>query len=173
VGVSEAQDAILALTLAQGASPEEAARQFFSQEGVQAGRSGRDTIGGLPAYTAFFEAPTEQGSLRGEVCFVSYDAKIYRILGYTPAERFPAYQNAFDAAIRSFSRLTDSRYLEVQPRRIKLVSLGRQMALPEFGRAYPSTVALETIGVINGVAANQMLRGGELAKRVVGGRLPE
>ncbi len=173
MGVSEAQDAILALTLAQGASPEEAARQFFSQEGVQAGRSGRDTIGGLPAYTAFFEAPTEQGSLRGEVCFVSYDAKIYRILGYTPAERFPAYQNAFDAAIRSFSRLTDSRYLEVQPRRIKLVSLGRQVALPELGRAYPSTVALETIGVINGVAANQMLRGGELAKRVVGGRLPE
>jgi predicted Zn-dependent protease len=173
VGVSQAQDAIITLTLAAGASPEEAARQFFSQPGVQAGRSGPDTIGGLPAYMAFFEAATEQGALRGEVSFVSYEGKIYRILGYTPSGRFPTYQNAFDAAIRSFSRLTDPRYLDVQPKRIALVNLDRQMALPEFGRTYPSTVELGTIGLINGVAANQMLPRGELAKRVVGGRLPD
>jgi predicted Zn-dependent protease len=173
VGVSEAQDALVALTLAAGTSPEEAARQFFSQEGVQAGRSGRDTIGGLPAYTALFEAATEEGTLRGQVSFVSYDGKIYRILGYTPTGRFTAYQNAFDATVRSFSRLTDPRYLGVQPKRIELVNLDRQMALPEFGRVYPSTVELGTIGLINGVAANQMLPRGELAKRVVGGRLPD
>jgi predicted Zn-dependent protease len=172
VGVSEAQDAMIALTLAAGASAEEAARQFFSQQGVQAGRSGRDTIGGLPAYTAFFEAATEQGVLRGEVSFVSYDGKIYRILAYTPAARFSAYQNAFDAAIRSFSRLTDSRYLNVQPKRLELVNPDRQMGLPEFGRVYPSTVELGTIGLINGIGANQMFPRGELAKRVVGGLLP-
>jgi len=173
VGVSEAQDAIIALTLAAGASPEEAARQFFSQQGVQAGRSGRDTIGGLPAYTAFFEAATEQGALRGEVSFVSYDGKIYRILGYTPADRFARYQDAFAATLHSFGRLTEPRYLNVQPKRIALVNPERQMALPEFARTYPSTVKIETIGLINGVAASQMFPRGELAKRVVGGRLPE
>jgi len=173
VGVSEAQDAIVALTLAAGASPEEVAREFFSQEGLQADRSGRDTIGGLPAYTAFFEAATEQGTLRGEVSFVSYDGKIYRILGYTPAERFASYQNALAASLRSFGRLTDPRYLDVQPKRIALVNPERQMALPEFARSYPSTVDVETIGLINGVAANQMFARGELAKRVVGGRLPD
>jgi len=173
VGVSEAQDAILALTLAAGASPEEASRQFFSQQGVQAGRSGRDTIGGLPAYTASFDAATEQGTLRGEVSFVSYDGKIYRILGYAPVERFARYQDAFAATLHSFGRLTDPRYLDVQPRRIALVSPERPMALPEFARTYPSTVKAETIGLINGVAANQMFARGELAKRVVGGRLPE
>jgi predicted Zn-dependent protease len=173
VGVSEAQDAIIALTLAGGASPEEAARQFLSQQGLQVGRSGRDTIGGLPAYTAFFEATTEQGALRGEVSFVSYDGKIYRILGYAPAERFERYQDAFTTTLHSFGRLTDSRYLNVQPKRIALVNPERQMALPEFTRAYPSTVKLETIGLINGVAGNQMFPRGELAKRVVGGRLPD
>jgi predicted Zn-dependent protease len=173
VGVSQAQDALVALTLAAGTSPEEAARQFLSQQGVQAGRSGRDTIGGLAAYTAFFEAATQEGTLRGEVCFVSYDGKIYQLMAYTPAARFSAYQNAFDAAIRSFSRLTDSRYLNVQPKRLELVNPDRQMGLPEFGRAYPSTVELGTIGLINGIGANQMFPRGELAKRVVGGRLPE
>lgn len=173
VGVSEAQDALVALTLAAGASPEEAARQFFSQQGVQAGRSGRDNVGGLPAYTAFFEAATQEGTLRGEVSFVSYEGKIYQLMGYAPATRFSAYQRAFDASIRSFSRLTDARYLNVQPKRLELVSLQRQMALPEFARAYPSTVEIGTLGLINGVDANQMLPGGELAKRVVGGRLPD
>lgn len=173
VGASEAQDAIIALTLAAGTSPEEVARQFLSQEGIQAGRSGRDTIGGLPAHTVFFEAATGEGVLRGEVSFVSYDGKIYRLLGYTRAARFSAYQDTFDTAIHSFSRLTEPRYLGVQPKRLELVSLDRQMALPEFGRVYPSTVQLETIGLINGIAANQMLPRGELAKRVVGGRLPD
>lgn len=173
VGVSEAQDAVLALTLGAGASPEEAARRFFSQQGVQAGRSGRETIGGFPAYTALFEAATEQGTLRGEVSFISCDGKVYRILGYTPAGRFAGYQEAFDATLHSFGRLTDSRYLDVQPRRIALVSPERQMGLPEFARAYPSTVKLETIGLINGVAADQTFPRGELAKRVVGGRLPQ
>jgi len=173
VGVSEAQDAIIALTLAAGASPEAAARQFLSQQGVRAGRSGRDTIGGLPAYTAFFEAATEQGTLRGEASFLSHDGKVYRILGYTPAARFSTYQGAFETSIRSFRPLTDPRYLQVQPRHIALVSPERQMALPEFARTYPSTVKLETIGLINGVAANETFPRGELAKRVVGGRLPE
>jgi hypothetical protein len=60
-----------------------------------------------------------------------------------------------------------------QPKRLELVTLDRQMALPDFARAYPSTVELGTIGLINGVGANQMLPGGVPAKRVVGGRLPE
>jgi len=170
--VSEAQDAIIALTLAAGGSPEQAARQFFSQQGVQAGRSGRDSIGGLPAYTAFFEAATEQGVLRGEVTFLSYAGKLYRILGYTPAERFARYQDAFSATLHSFGRLTDARYLDVQPKRVALVNPERPMALPEFAQTYPSTVELETIGLINGIAQSETFPRGELAKRVVGGRLP-
>ena len=47
------------------------------------------------------------------------------------------------------------------------------MALAEFARAYPSTVESATIGLINGVDANQPLVRGLLAKRVVGGRLPD
>ena len=171
--MSEAQDALMALTLAAGASPEEAARQFLSQQGIQTGRSGHDTVGRLPAYTAFFEAATEQGALRGQVSFVSYEGKIYRILCYAPAGRFPSYQNAFDTSMRSFRPLTDPRYLGVKPSRIALVSPNRPMALPEFARRYPSSVGLETIGLINGVAANQTFPRGVLAKQVVGGRLPD
>jgi predicted Zn-dependent protease len=172
VAVSEAQDAVLALTLAAGASAEEAARRFLSQQGVRAGRSGRDTLGGLPAYRALFEAESEQGTLQGEVAFVSHGGRIYRVLGYARAARFSTHQAAFSASIRSFRPLTDPRYLQVEPRRIALVSPPREMGLAEFARTYPSTVGPETIGLINGVAAREMFPRGEPAKRVVGGQLP-
>jgi predicted Zn-dependent protease len=171
-GVSEAQDAMVALTLAPGASAEDAARTFLSQQGLQAGRPERATINGLPAYAAVFEAATEQGVLRGEVAFVAYDGKVYRILAYTPAARFASYQDAFEAAIRSFAPLRDERYLGVQPKRVDVVSLDREMALPDFARAYPSTVEAGTLALINGVGTDDRLARG-LAKRVVGGRLPD
>ena len=151
---------MVALTLVAGASPEQAAQQFFSQQGVQAGRSGRDTVNGQPAYTAFFEAATEQGALRGQVSFVSFEGKMFRILGYAPAQRFAAYQAAIDATIRSFGRLTDPRYLNVEPKRLALVNLDRQLSLGEFARQYPSTVKLETLGLINGVSGNQLIENG-------------
>ena len=173
VGVSEAQDAMIALSVGAASSPEDAARRFFSQQGVQAGRAWRDTIHGLSAYTALFQATTEEGVLEGQVAFIQHDGRIYRILAYTAGGRLASYQRAFDAAVRSFSPLTDERYLSVQPKRIDLVQLDRQMALPEFTRAYPSTVEAGTIGLINGVGANQLLPRGELAKRIVGGRLPQ
>ena len=172
VGVSQAQDALVALTLAAEASVEEAARRFLSQQGLSAGRAGRDSIGGLPAYSALFEAATDEGSLRGQVAFVAKDGRVYRILGYTPAARFASYQGVFDAAIRSFRALEDPRYLGVQPKRIEIVGLQRRMPLDEFARVYPSTVKIETIALINGLAPGAALAGGDLAKRVVGGGLP-
>ena len=171
VGVSAQQDAVVALGLAQGNSPEQAAKVFFQQEGVEAGRSGRDTINGLPAYTAFFTATTDQGSLRGQATWVTFEGKLFRLMGYSSAERFVSYQNAVDGTLRSFARLTDPRYLNVEPKRLALVNLDRGLSVGDFARTYPSTVKLETLGLINGVVGNALIATGP-AKRVVGGRLP-
>jgi hypothetical protein len=46
------------------------------------------------------------------------------------------------------------------------------MNAAEFARAYPSTVEAGTLALINGVGSNEPLPRG-LAKRVVGGRLPD
>jgi predicted Zn-dependent protease len=173
VGVSQAQDAAIALTLAGGASAPEAARRFLSQQGIHAGRSGREWIGGLPAYTATFEAARQGGALRGEVAFVEHGGRVFRLLGYTTAARVATYRRSFETAMRSFGPLADPRYLEVQPRRLAIVTLERDMTLQEFMRAYPSTVKAETIGIINGIDGSERLPAGSLAKRVVGGRLPD
>jgi hypothetical protein len=75
-------------------------------------------------------------------------------------------------ALNSFDRLTDRRYLEVEPKKLSIVSLPRAMSLREFAERYPSTVPLETLAIINEVAVDGMLEAGQ-AKRVVGGELPD
>ena len=70
-GISPNQDAIIQLALAGQASPQQAAQQFLSQQGVQAGQSSTSSINGLPAASSYFQAQTEQGPIQGIVSFIS------------------------------------------------------------------------------------------------------
>lgn len=173
-GASPRQDAIVVLTLAQGRSAATAATQFLSQQGVQAGRLGRTTVNGLPAVAASFEAATEQGSLLGQAVFAEHEGRVYRLLGYAPAQRYASYESLLRASLASFAPLRDRRYLDVEPKRVQLVRVDRDMRVEEFARAYPSTIDNPTLAIVNGLdAGGAALKRGQLAKRVVGGRLPE
>jgi predicted Zn-dependent protease len=173
LGSSPNEDAVVALTLARGSSPEEAARDFAAQEGMNAGPLERASINGLSAVATGFEAVSNEQALRGRVAFVSHDGRIFRLVGYTPAARFDAYDRVFADFIRSFAPLRDRRYLDVEPARLDLVRVDRETTLPEFLRSHPSTAPAETVALINGLAADAALGPGQLVKRVVGGRRPE
>ena len=169
VGVSAQQDAALQLALAGQASPEEAARQFLSQQGIQPGQTSRGDINGLPAVSSYFQAETQQGVIRGLVTFVSYEGRTYQLLGYTPAQQFDQYDSVFRRAMSSFSRLDDPKALAVQPNRIEVVKLDRDMSLTEFNQRYPSVVPLPELVLINGVhSEGSVISAGTLAKQVVG-----
>ena len=58
----------------------------------------------------------------------------------------------------------------MQPARLEIVNVPAGMTVAEFARRYPSTVSVQTLAIMNGVAdPNQPLRD-RLAKRVVGGQ---
>ena len=171
--VSPNEDAALAITLARRESPEVASREFFSQGGIQQGNAWRGDINGLPAVAHSFAAQTQQGVLRGLAAFVSHQGKVFQILGYAPSSRWGRYQGVMSDALNSFERLTDRRYLDVQPKKVSIVTPPRDMTLREFDDRYPSTVPLETLAIINEVSVDGTLEGGRPAKRVVGGQLPD
>ena len=83
-----------------------------------------------------------------------------------------AYDATFRRTIGSFDRLTDPSALNVQPAKVRLVRLPRQMTIEEFTRQYPSTVPAEQVAVINGVDPGAVLSAGQTAKQVVGGVRP-
>jgi predicted Zn-dependent protease len=174
VAVSPEQDAILQLGLAGQTPPEQAARQFLSQEGVQAGNASTARINGLPAASSYFQAQTEQGQIEGIVSFISYGGQTFGLMGYTPAGKLGNYDRVFQGTIRSFSELRDASKINVEPARVELVKVPRQMTLEQFNAQYPSSVSIEEVAIINELEGpSAMIPAGHMVKRVVGGRRVE
>jgi predicted Zn-dependent protease len=171
VAISPQKDAIIQLTLAQGGSPEAAARAFLSQEGVQAGQPSRETVNGVPAVASTFQAQTEQGVIQGLAAFFTYNGNTYQVIGYSPAQRYSAYDPVFRQSLGSFGPVTDSRVLNVQPNRINVIALTQPMTLAEFAQRYPSTIPLAELAIVNQVEnPNATLTAGTRVKQVTGGR---
>jgi predicted Zn-dependent protease len=172
VAGSPQNDAIIALTLAGQASPAEAAREFFAEQGIQARSTSTNSINGLRAVTSIFTADTQDGLLQGRVSFISYSGTTYRIMGYTPASVYGTYGTIFRRSIESFQRLTDRAALDVRPARVSIVRVPSRMTLEQFNRRFPSTIPLAQLALINGVEETTTLGAGQLVKRVAGGKLP-
>jgi predicted Zn-dependent protease len=166
--MSPDQTALIELRGAQG-SAAEAARVFFSQEGMTTGRQSRGTIHGNPVVSAEFTASDGQGgSVRGIAAFVEYGAATWRTLTYTTAARYEAWKPAFQQSINSFDRLTDPVALAVQPMRLRIESVPRAMTLSQFQAQLPSSIPLAELAIINGIPESVQLYAGQSIKRVIG-----
>lgn len=170
--ISPQEDAIVVMTLVPGTSAEQAANEFFRQEGLRPAGAQRTSVSGLSAVTGLFEAMADQTPIAGRVTFVEHGDKVYRLLGYTPSQRWGGYDRVFSESLASFAPLTDRRYLDVQPKRVKVVPVTQAITVDELGRRNNSTVATDVLALINQVAPGATLPAGQPAKVVVGGRLP-
>ena len=166
VGVSPQQDALVVLALAGTASPSQALSEFMRQQGVQSQGGSSGSINGLPAASGVFTATTQDGVLAGNVAFISLDGRTFRLLAYTPQQQYGSYRGAFAQSLGSFRRLTDPAALAVQPVHVRLVRIPRAMTIAQFHQAYPSTIPVEQVALINGVDASATLPAGTLVKRV-------
>jgi predicted Zn-dependent protease len=168
--ISQNQDAIIQLSLAGKGSPQQAAQQFLSQQGVQAGQMSNSNINGLPATSSYFQAQTNQGVIEGIVTFLEYGGSTFGLMGYTAQGKLGSYDQVFQSTIRSFSELRDPSKINVQPARVELIKLDRSMTLQQFNAQYPSTIPIEQLAIINEVPdATTVLPAGRMVKRVVGG----
>jgi predicted Zn-dependent protease len=170
--VSPNEDAVVVLTLANSSSPQEAARQFFSQQGIQQGPAVRANLAGGGVANVFGVSRAQGGNIQGVAAFVEEGNKVYQILGYTMESSFNRYDDVLASAVGTFSRVTDRRLLDVQPRRVDVVKIPSAMSLEEFNRRYPSTVDLQTLAIINQADGNTRFPAGTEVKRVVGGEAP-
>lgn len=166
--MSADQTAIVELRGAQG-SASEAARVFFSQQGMTASAQSRGTINGNPVVSAEFTASDGQGgSVKGIAAFFEYGAATWRALTYTTPARYESWKGAFQRSINSFDRLTDPAALAVQPMRLRVETTSRAMSLAEFQGQWPSSISLAELALINGVSESAQLQAGQSIKRVIG-----
>ena len=125
---------------------------------------------GVPAVASTFQAQTEQGVIQGLAAFFSYNGATYQVLAYAPAQKYGTYDAVFRQSLGSFSPVTDSRVLNVQPNKVNIVTLPQSMTLAEFAQRYPSTIPLADLAIVNQVEnPNSPLAAGTLVKQVTGG----
>jgi predicted Zn-dependent protease len=169
VGVSQAGDAQVQLSLAGKEAPSATLQKFLGQEGVTAGQTSSSSINGNTAAQGSFTAQNQDGSqLAGRVAFVSYNGTTYQLLGLATAAGARNNAGAISDFIGSFRRLTDQAALNVQPNRIAIVTVPRAMSLRQFNVQYPSSIELKQLALINGLDdEDSPLKQGDVVKRVV------
>ena len=167
--VSPEQDAIIQLTLARGDSARAAATSFFESGAVEQGTKWGQS------FFNFRTVPTQDRPtvVRGLVGFLEHDGLVYRLVSYTPSEKFSNYQSTMKRSVASFQEVTNSRYLDVKPKKVEIMELPESMTISQFNRRFPSTVDDATLAIVNGVEPGTVVERGTLVKRVVGGRLPK
>ena len=165
IGASPEQDAVVRLSLGKGA-PQQALQQFLGQQGIRAGQTSTNPINGSPAATAEFQAQTEQGQLAGLVSYVQLGGQTYQVLAYTTAQKYQSKVNQLLGSVQSIAPLTDQSKLNVQPVRVRLVKLSKDMTIDAFNRDYPSKIPFEYVAIINGTEPGTLLKAGTLVKQV-------
>jgi predicted Zn-dependent protease len=166
VGMSAAQDALIAFSAAGTDAPDAAARAFAAQQGLEAAPGQGLTINGLPAWTLTFQAATDQGTVTGRATWIAYGGTTWRLLGYTTPDKVRGYDAAFLASARSFGPLTDPARLNVQPRRVHIVQLRAPQTVVQAGRANGNTIPDAELASLNSVGVDEVLPAGRLVKVV-------
>jgi predicted Zn-dependent protease len=169
--VAQAPDgnALMQLRVGKG-TPEEAAQRFFQQEGMRAGKVERGKLNGLDASVGDFATQLEDGTqVNGAAGFVAHGGLTYALIGFAAAQKGDI-RGRFREVLRTFKPLTDPAMLNVQPAKVGVVRVPRDMTVKQFQAQFPSTVSVETLALINGVdGPDGVLRAGAYAKRVTGG----
>jgi predicted Zn-dependent protease len=170
--VSPQQDALMVLTADQGDSPGSAIRSFLGQEGISGGQVWEGRINGLPGASAEFRAQTEEGTLDGRVTLIRHGSLLYRLLGYAPTSVWSQRRQVVGASHESFAPLNDPAYLQVEPARLRLVTVSRDTGLRALLEREGATRFEADVRLLNRIDGDGPIPAGQIVKIPVGGRLP-
>jgi predicted Zn-dependent protease len=165
VGVSQNQDAGMELTLAQGGSSRAAASAFLNQQGIAAGQASQQQVNGVPVVATTFQAQTQQGVVQGLAAFFDHGGQVYQVIGYSPQQRYGAYDSAFRNALGSFAPVTDPAILNVKPNRMDIVQSPRAQTVAQFAQSVSSAVSADELALLNQLpSASATIPAGTLVK---------
>ncbi|RYU77793.1 M48 family metalloprotease [Hymenobacter persicinus] len=166
--------ALMMLTLAPGASLDEAAQALVKQFSLQPADSRRLTVGGFPAL-AFVADQVQQdpqtgqqvAGVRTQVYLIQDTKTIYALLGAAAPADFAGYQPVFSTTMDGFARLTDPDKLNRQPEhvRVKTLKLRSNLRQALVTNGVPES-RLEEMAILNGMPLNEQVNAGSLIKMV-------
>jgi predicted Zn-dependent protease len=170
--------AVSILTLAQGASLDEAAQATLKGMGLEARENQKTTINGNPALVVLSrQAPpqqqqgqpqqqqTAQNTVQVSSWFIQYGGSIYAIHGMSYLADFDKYTADFKRIAEGFRSLTDRDKLNRQPERIQIKSVQRDGTLQSAMKAYQMpNDKMKELEILNGMDLKDPVTKGMLIK---------
>jgi len=169
--------ALMAMSLAQGASLSAARDQVIKDNGFTVLESTNVTVNGLPAIAMLSDIiqPAEAGQQQAEplkvlTYLIEYNKMIYKFHGLSLRADFNNYYSSFQNTMKNFKILTDQSKINKQPTLIKIVETKKKTSLQQFfnDNKMPSSKHNE-LAILNGLELNAMVENGTLIK-VLGGQ---
>lgn len=164
--VEPGQKAILMMQIASGKTPQAAAEELGKSEGMSQVSAGSVTVNGMNGYQMVTQGQAEDGTTyQFQIVGLNYQNNTYRFVGYTTASAFGTYQSSFDATIRGFRQLTDTRILNIRPARLQVRTVDRDT---RFGDLLPNPLPLdltaEEMAILNQVTLDTVIPRGTKVK---------
>jgi predicted Zn-dependent protease len=106
------------------------------------------------------------------VTFIRHGSLTYRLLGYASTSVWSQRRGVVQEAQDSFRRLTDPAYLNVEPARIRLVTVQRSIGLGAFLQREGATAFEADVRLLNRIEGDGPIPAGTVVKVPSGGRLP-
>lgn len=165
--ISKSEDAIILLSLTKAISSREVARKFISQTGAEVLIYERTIINGFPSERCISDIRTQKGILRVLSYFIEKDRNVFIFHGITDVNRFQSYRFIFENTMRNFNELTDPKKINVQPDRIRIVSIKKSDSLENILNSLGiSNKRLKEVTLLNGFSPKQFIQSGTLIKIV-------
>lgn len=161
------RQAVVILTLAQGATPIDAASKWTDDNQVTVQNHGPTTVNGFDAYTLEATFTQDQQPLRLTAHFISYGDLIYQFLGYTHAQRFGSMRSTLVASAMGFKQVTDRAILDIEPDRLDVFTSDRDAVLSDVIGSPPSQFEVEDVAILNQLNLDSPVRRGQRLKRFI------
>jgi predicted Zn-dependent protease len=126
-------------------------------------------INGLSSFQHLYDITRpEKETLRVHLTHIQKGPSIFSFYALSTTHDFPAYNSQFSTLVASFKELRDSRHLNRQPRRLKLVSAnGRQTLKQIFMKAGLKKDLWAKLAILNGMELEQIPEQNQLVKIVI------
>jgi len=124
------------------------------------------TINGLPSFQQLYNIPQQdKEDLRARMVFIKYGQHIFTFTALSTLKDFDKYEFQFENLIGSFNKLTDRKYLNRKPKRIKLIKANGKQTLKSIfqGTGMPEDL-WPKFAVMNAMKLNQIPRQNHLIK---------
>ena len=117
------RSAAISITLSEHGEIEAAVRGFFAPPEIAWEGTRSVDVNGNPGEIGEFVLSSDQGLLYGEALFISYNGRIYQIVGYGSKSGWRRHATVVRESLLSFATLNDPEALSVQPLRLEVIAL--------------------------------------------------